>query len=308
MSQNVDAVRLTLGNGGVWLLDAIIGMIMFGVALDLRLRDFGQIAYQPKGPLIGLGAQFLLLPAGTYLLTLVMHPAPSVALGMILIAACPGGNLSNFLTHFSRGNTALSVTMTACSTVAAVLMTPLNLEFWGSRQEPTRSILREIHLESADLFVRIGMILGVPIALGMLCAHFAPRLAQRLHRPFQALSLICFASFVAVAFAQNLQAFLAYVHWVVLAVLVQNALALSLGYGAAWLGGLPERDRRAISIEVGIQNSALGLGLVFRYFDGLGGMALVAGWWGIWHVISGLTVASLWRRRPAELSDGPPAP
>lgn len=301
-SAAVDAVRLSFQDGGIWLLNAIIGLIMFGVALDLRVGDFTRIAQQPKGPLIGLAAQFLLLPAVSYALARLLDPAPSVALGMILVAACPGGNVSNFLTHFSRGNTAMSVTMTAFSTVAAILMTPLNLQFWGSRHPGAATILREIRLETSDLFQTIGVILGVPIVLGMLTAQFAPRLARRLHRPFQWFSILAFGTFVALAFVNNFDVFVQHVHWVALAVAVQNAAALALGYFSARLAGLAERDCRAIAIEVGIQNSALGLALVFRYFDGLGGMALVAGWWGIWHIVSGFAVASFWRRRPTDVS------
>lgn len=304
----VDAVRLSFQTGGVGLLNVIIGLIMFGVALDLRMRDFTRILANPQGPVIGLLAQFCLLPAATFVLTLMLRPAPSIALGMILIAACPGGNVSNFLTHFARGNTAMSVTMTACSTVAAVVMTPLNLALWGGWHPSASKILTEVRLETADLFQTIGLILGLPIVLGMACAHFLPRLAARLHRPFQVFSLLAFGTFVAIAFTQNFQVFRQYIHWVALAVMLQNAAALACGYFAAWGTGLGERDRRAIAIEVGIQNSALGLALVFRYFDGLGGMALVAGWWGIWHVIAGLALASIWARYPVPAPAESPAP
>jgi BASS family bile acid:Na+ symporter len=231
---------------------------------------------------------------------MVLRPAPSIALGMILIAACPGGNVSNFLTHLARGNTAMSVTMTAISTVAAVLFTPLNLWLWGSLNPSTAGVLREIHLETANLFETILIILGLPTALGMACAGFAPGVARRLHKPFKIFAIVAFGSFVAMAFAQNFNVFVQYVGWVALAVFLHNGMALVIGYWSARLTGLPERDCRAVSIEVGIQNSALGLVLVYRYFDGLGGMALVAGWWGIWHIISGLTVATYWSRRPPE--------
>lgn len=304
---SVDAVRLSF-QGGMGLLNAVIGLIMFGIALDLRARDFARIAQGPTGPVIGLLAQFALLPAATYLLTLVMRPAPSIALGMILVAACPGGNMSNFLTHFARGNTAMSVTMTAFSTVAAVVLTPLNLRYWGGLQASTAGILKEVHLETAELFQAIGLILGVPIVLGMSCAYWFPSMAARLHRPFRIFSLLVFAAFVSMAFVQNVAAFVHHIQWVALAVLVQNASALALGYAAAWLVGLSERDRRAISIEVGIQNSALGLALVFRYFDGLGGMALIAGWWGIWHVISGFALAWFWRRHSPDILEEPALP
>ena len=147
---------------------------------------------------------------------------------------------------------------------------------------------------------------GIPTALGMGCAFFFPKLAGRLHRPFKIFAIVAFTSFVAIAFAQNFSVFWNYVGWVAFAVFLQNGMALLIGYWTARGSGLPERDRRAVAIEVGIQNSALGLVLVFRYFDGLGGMALVAGWWGIWHIVSGLTVATWWSRRPPEGSAEPP--
>ena len=299
----VDSVRLSFQGDGLWVLNLIIGLIMFGVALDLRWQDFARIVRSPKGPLIGLVAQFVLLPAFTFVLVLILHPTPSIGLGMILIAACPGGNVSNFLTYLAKGNTAMSVTMTAISTVVAVVLTPLNLGFWGSLNPETAAILTAIQMDPTDIFETILLILGIPTALGMSCAFLLPTVARRLHQPFKIFSIVAFLTFLGIAFSQNLDVFVNYVGWVAFAVFLHNGLALSIGYSAAWLCGLPEADRRAISIEVGIQNSALGLALVFRYFDGLGGMALVAGWWGIWHIISGLTVASIWARRPVPIAD-----
>ena len=299
----VDSVRLSFQGDGLWVLNLIIGLIMFGVALDLRWQDFARIVRSPKGPLIGLVAQFVLLPAFTFVLVLILHPTPSIGLGMILIAACPGGNVSNFLTYLAKGNTAMSVTMTAISTVVAVVLTPLNLGFWGSLNPETAAILTAIQMDPTDIFETILLILGIPTALGMSCAFLLPTVARRLHQPFKIFSIVAFLTFLGIAFSQNFDVFVNYVGWVAFAVFLHNGLALSIGYAAAWLCGLPEADRRAISIEVGIQNSALGLALVFRYFDGLGGMALVAGWWGIWHIVSGLTVASIWARRPVPIAD-----
>lgn len=300
----VDAIRLSLEGNGIWILNVVIGLIMFGVALDMRLRDFTRIARSPKGPLIGMVAQFLLLPAFTYLLTRILNPTPSIALGMILVAACPGGNVSNFLTYLAKGNTALSVTMTALSTSAALFFTPMNLAFWGSLNPQTRAILQEIHLDPLSIGWTILLILGIPSLLGMACAAIFPRLAQRLHTPFKVGSIVVFISLVGIVLAKDFDIFLQYVGWVAFAVFLHNALGLSIGYLAARVGGLPERDRRAVSIEVGIQNSALGLALIFDYFHGLGGMALVAGWWGIWHMISGLTLATFWSRRPPSENKG----
>ncbi|MCK5310920.1 MAG: bile acid:sodium symporter, partial [Desulfobacteraceae bacterium] len=127
----IDQIRLNLNPTGIAIINTAIGLMMLGVALELRFDDFKRIAQSPKAPLIGLVAQFLLLPAFTFLLVLVIKPHPSIALGMMLVAACPGGNLSNIMTYLSNGNSALSISMTAVSTIAAIFMTPFNISFWG---------------------------------------------------------------------------------------------------------------------------------------------------------------------------------
>ncbi len=294
----IDAVRLNFNPSGLLALNAVIGLMMFGIALDLKLNDFTRIIKQPKAPAIGLAAQFILLPAFTFVLTLVLPIAPSIALGMILVAACPGGNLSNMMTYLAGGNAAVSVSMTAVSTAAAVVMTPLNLAVWGSLNPATEPILREVSLNPVDVFFTIVLILGIPMALGMLVGRFFPRLVDRVRKPFKIFAVIVFLAVVGGALAANWQNFLKYVGLVALVVAVHNALALSLGYWSGRAAKLPGRDVRAVAIEVGIQNSALGLILVFDFFDGLGGMAIITAWWGVWHIIAGLTLASFWSRRP----------
>jgi BASS family bile acid:Na+ symporter len=270
---------------------------MFGVALELKVEDFKRVLVAPKAPLIGLGAQFVLLPAFTYLLTLVLRPPPSMALGMILVAACPGGNLSNIITYLARGNCAVSVSMTAVSTAAAIFLTPLNLALWGSLNPRTAAILKAVHLSPFDVFVNIFIILGIPLICGLLIARSLPRLVGKVRKPFKIFSLLFFLAIVGAALAANWQHFLNYVGFVFFGVLIHNALALNIGYWSARLLGLAEADNRAVSIEVGIQNSGLGLVLVFTFFEGLGGMAIITAWWGIWHIIAGLTAAFIFSRR-----------
>lgn len=294
----IDQVQLNFNPASLLLLNVLIGLIMFGVALDIRVDDFRRVLRDPRGPLIGLGAQFLLLPAFTFLLVGLLDPAPSLALGMILVAACPGGNFSNFLAHYAKANAAMSVSMTAISTALAVVATPFNLAFWGARNPDTAAILTRVSLDPVDLLVTILLILGVPLAAGMAVARFRPALAERLRRPMRIFSLAAFGLFIVGALAANWQYFLAYVGAVAALVAVQNAVALAVGYWTARGLRTPLYDARAISIEVGIQNSALALVLIFTFFDGLGGMAIIAAWWGVWHLISGLTVATWWARRP----------
>jgi len=236
-------------------------------------------------------------------LTLIIKPPPSVALGMILVAACPGGNLSNIMTYLARGNCAISVSMTAVSTLAAIIMTPLNLALWGSLNPHTAGILRKVSLSPLDVFVTVFIILGIPLGVGLLIARSFPALAAKVRRPFKIFSLIFFIGIVAAALGANWQYFINYIGLVFIAVLIHNALALNLGFWAGRVSGLTEEDTRAVSIEVGIQNSGLGLVLVFNFFGGLGGMAIVVAWWGIWHIIAGLIAAFIFSRRrlPADL-------
>ncbi len=292
----IDQVSLNFNAQGLLIINIAIGVMMFGVALDLKLKDFQRVLAAPKAPAIGLVAQFILLPAFTFVLTLILKPLPSIALGMILVAACPGGNLSNIITYLAKGNCAVSISMTAISTAAAVIMTPLNLSLWGSMNPGTAAILKQVSLSPKDVFFTIFGILGVPLFLGIMVSRHFPGIADRVRKPFKIFSLIFFIIIVAGALATNWNNFLTYVGAVVFAVFLHNAMALLLGYWSGRLGKLPEGDCRAISIEVGIQNSALGLVLTFNFFGGLGGMAVLVAWWGIWHIIAGLTAAFIFAK------------
>ncbi len=299
----IDQVKLNFNPQGLMVINAAIGLMMLGVSLDLKLEDFKRVLKAPKAPVIGLAAQFLLLPALTFLLILALKSIPgmalypSMALGMILVAACPGGNLSNIITYLAKGNCAISISMTAISTVVAIFMTPLNLSFWGSLDPDTASILRSVQLSPMDVFITVFVILGIPLLLGQVLIRFFPALAGRVRKPFKIFSLVFFIIIVIGALAANWRYFIDYVGLVILAVFLHNALALNLGYWSGRVANLPERDCRATCIEVGIQNSALGLVLVFNFFDGLGGMAILVAWWGVWHIISGLTTAFIFTRR-----------
>jgi BASS family bile acid:Na+ symporter len=298
----IDAVQLNFSPTTLHLLNAILGIVMFGVALDLRAEDFRRVLDRPRPVLIGLAGHYVVFPAFTFVLVLLIKPPPSVALGMMLVASCPAGNISNFLVHLARGNTALSVSISSASTVLAVVFTPLVLRFWGSMYAPTRAILRAVAVDPVEMFVTIFLLLGLPLAAGMYVQRRWPALTARLRVPMKRLSIGIFVAFLVLALAANWQYFVKYVGRVVFAVFVHNALALTTGYWTAAAFGLPVRDRRAVSFEVGIQNSGLGLILVFTFFGGLGGAAIVAAWWGIWHVIAGLSLATFWSRRPLPAS------
>ena len=294
----IDQAALNFNQTGIAIINGAIGLMMLGVALDLKIDDFKRILVSPKAPLIGLFAQFILLPALSFCLVMLIKPHPSIALGMILLAACPGGNLSNVMTYLSKGNCAISISMTAVSTLAAIIMTPLNLSFWGGLNPDTAAILKQVSLSPLDLFVTVFVILGIPLTIGMLTSHYLPWLADRIRKPFKIFSMIFFVTVAAGALIANWQNFLNFVGAIMFVVLIQNALALNIGYWTGRLARLPRQDCRAICIEVGIQNSALGLILALTFFKGLGGMAIVTAWWGIWHIFTGLFMAFIFTRFP----------
>lgn len=292
----IDQIRLNFNPQGLLAINAAIGIMMLGVALDLKPDDFKRVVKAPKAPAIGLLAQFILLPALTYLLTLVIKPHPSIALGMILVAACPGGNLSNLMTYLAKGNCAVSISMTAISTAAAIIMTPLNLSLWGGLNSDTAEILQKVSLSPMDVFTTVFIILGIPLILGMTLSRLFPNLADKVRKPFKIFALVFFILIVLGALAANFTIFLQVIGLVILAVFIHNALALNLGYWTGRLFRLKERDCRAVCIEVGIQNSALGLILVFNFFGGMGGMAILVAWWGTWHIVAGLITAFIFTR------------
>lgn len=296
---NVDDVRLSFDSGSLLVLNVVLAAIMLGIALDTSVDDFRRALRAPKAMAVGITAQFLALPAVTWLLTLLLDPAPSIALGMILVACCPPGNISNVLTHRAGGDVALSVSMTAVSNVLAIVLMPINFAFWGSRSDDTRALLRSVELDGLDMVVQIALIIGLPFVLGIWAAQKAPGFASRAQPWVKNGSLLALLAFIVAGLAGNFADFLDYIGLVLLAVFLHDAIALGLGYLCGWASGLPEYSRRAVSFEVGIRNAGLGLGLVMTFFDGLGGMAIVAGWWGIWDIVAGLLLATVWSRRTA---------
>lgn len=296
---SLDAVVLNFSPTSLTVLNAVLAVVMFSIAIDLSMADFRRLVQAPRALLTGLVSQFLLLPAVTFGLILLTTPQPSIALGLILVAACPGGNISNYITHRAGGNAALSVSMTAFATVGAILMTPINIAFWGALYAPTRTILEATAIDPISVAITVGLMLVLPLVLGVSLNALRPDLTARLRRPFQNVSMAIFIAFIVLALASNWAYFLQFAGLVAVLVMLHNALALATGFGIASAMKLSPFDRRAITIETGIQNSGLGLILIFGFFGGLGGMAVVAAFWGIWHAITGLGLAALMNRTEA---------
>jgi len=282
------------------LLNLILALIMFGVSLSLRLEDFKRIVLSPIAPIAGLFAQFFLLPLATCLFTWALNIDPELALGMILVASCPGGSFSNIMTWLARGNVAVSVSMTAVSSLAAAILTPVNFAFYGWLNPHTHEYLTKITIEPSSILILVLLVLALPLVLGMVTGRRLPDLVVRIQKPLRIFSLLVLMAFVAIAFSSNFALFLERFHSFFWLVVGHNLLALSLGYGMGLMLKLPVADRRAVTLEVGIQNSGLGLVILFTFFPEAGGMMLITAFWGVWHLVSGLTLSQIWARIPYE--------
>lgn len=305
----LDHVRLNFSPSGLVFLNIALAFVMFGVALDIKVEHFQDILKKPKSAIVGFISQIVLLPAFTFLLILILNPTPTVALGMILVAACPGGNISNFISSISQGNVALSVSITAVSTLTAIFFTPFNFALWGNwyidfyNAKGAESLIRPLVIDQYQMFQTVFILLGLPVIIGLFVAKKYPAFTARIIKPIKTGSLLFFVLMVVAMLSANFSNFTSYVHLVFFIVLLHNALALGTGYFFSLINRLPKADQRSIAIETGIQNSGLALALMFnpKIFPPemeLGGMAVIAAWWGIWHIISGLTIAFFWSRKP----------
>ena len=307
IAAQIDQINVTLNAGGMNTINIVLAFVMFGVALGIKPRIFVEVFQKPKSVLLGMLCQLVLLPAFTFCLAWLMGSwiSPMMGLGMILVASCPGGNISNFMSSLSKANIELSVSLTAISTALAILMTPANFFLWGNLCLHTAKIAAEVPtlvIPLWDVFKTIFILLGIPLTLGILCSQFLPKVADALKKPFQWVSIVFFIAMVILSFAGNLEAFMKCIKYIFIVVFIHNLLALCIGFGVGSAFKVPFRDRRTLTIETGIQNSGLGLVLLlgtslFTNFPPHGGMLVITAWWGVWHIISGLTVSSLFALR-----------
>ena len=230
----LDALSINFGSSGMMIVNIILAFVMFGVALGIKLDTFKDVLMKPKSLIVGVLLQWFALPFITFVLAIALGYwiTPMIALGMILVASCPGGNISNFMSSWAKGNIELSVSMTAITTAFAPFITPLNFWLWGSLYYQVISVKQDVPTLIIPFLPMLGQILlllGVPIVLGMLCSKYFPKMTQKITKPAQVISIILFMGMIVVSFSQNFTLFIENIFYVFFIVMIHNAFALSTG-------------------------------------------------------------------------------
>jgi bile acid:Na+ symporter, BASS family len=270
------------------LIVPLIQIIMFGMGTSLSLQDFGRAFRMPKAVGLGLLLQFTVMPLTGWTLAGLFGFEPQVAAGVVLIGSCPGGVASNLMTFLARGNLALSVTMTACSTLMAPLMTPLAIQLLAGQYVPIRFL---------DMMISILEMIVLPVVAGLVANRFLHGRSAWLDRSLPVVSMAGICLIIAIITANSRDKLLSIGLLIVAAAMLHNLIGYLLGYFGARLGGLPESDCRTVAIEVGLQNGGMASGLAINVLKS-SDAALAPAIFGPWMNISGSVVASWWRGKP----------
>ncbi len=281
------------------ILSLVLATMVFSVALELKVDDFRRVAQQPRAVVAGLIPQFILLPVGTWIATLLLDLPPNVEAAMILVASCPGGSLSNVITHFGRGNTALSVSVSAVASVIALFATPFNFSWMVANNPATAAWLRTLSIDASDIWISLLVLLAIPMALGLLVSTKLPALTAKIQKPLANFSLFALLAFIVIGLVKERQLLTLGLLPTLLIVVLHNASGLFFGWITSVVMRVSERDTRAVMIEGGMQNSGLALGIIAVQFNSDLGMVIIASLWGIWHIVSGLSLAFYWRHKDA---------
>jgi BASS family bile acid:Na+ symporter len=276
----------------------LLGIIMFGMGLTLSLDDFREVARRPVDVAIGVAAQFLIMPLIAVILTMIIPMSPEVAAGVILVGCCPGGTSSNVMTYLSKGDVALSVACTSVTTLAAPIVTPFLVWLFASQFLP---------VDAMAMFVSIVKVILLPLALGFLLQKLVPGIVKAAVPALPLVSVIGIVLIVAAVVGASKPAIASSGLMIFAVVVLHNGIGYLLGYLAARATGLSVAKRKAIAIEVGMQNSGLGAALANAHFSPVA--AVPSAIFSVWHNISGALIANYFAQVPnGEEADGVEAP
>lgn len=267
----------------------LLSLVMFLMGLTLTVDDFKRVLVTPKAIFIGVLAQFLVMPLIAFGLSLALSLPDQLAAGLILVGCCAGGTASNVICYLAKGDVALSITMTVVSTLFGVLLTPLLCLLY---------IDENINVDHLSMLLSIVKMVLIPVVVGVLLNYFFYRAVKKIEPVLPALSIITIVVLIAIIVALNQQKLVMVGPVVLLAVVLHNLLGLCCGYGIARLAGLNIKQCRTIAIEVGMQNSGLGVALAVKYFSPVA--ALPGAVFSIWHNIAGSILAGYWRNSSQE--------
>ncbi len=267
-------------------INPLLGLIMFGMGLTLKAEDFKVVITKPKAALVGIACQFVIMPFVAFCLVKVFNLPPELAIGVILVGTCPGGTSSNVITYLSKGDVALSVDMTACTTLLAPIVTPaLTLLLAG----------QNISVDPTAMFLSIIQIVIVPIALGVLVNKFFSDFAQNLSGVLPLVSIFGISMILAAVVSANESQIMSVGLLICVVVILHNVLGYMLGFAVASAMGFTQAQRRAISVEVGMQNSGLATSLAATHFAQYPLVAVPGAVFSVWHNLSGAILANIFR-------------
>lgn len=294
-SESLDGIEVALSPTFQAVMSISLVVMMFTVALGLKIVDFRGLAREPIPVIGGALTQLVGLPLLTFFLVLLVRPDPSVALGMFVVASCPGGNVSNALTMFAKGDTAFSVSLTAISSVLSAMLTPVTILVLSSLYTPTAELIQELDIGPFTFLAQTFVLLGLPLAAGMTVAERHADFAARLRKVLQPIALMILIGLILVGGYANRDVLFGSGMILLPLVALHNGLAFALGAASALALRLDFPRVRALSFEVGIQNAGLGLIILLAQFDGSGGAVAVTALWGVWHILAGFLLVAVFR-------------
>ena len=292
-------IALIVPEAFVWLKAYIIwmlGIIMFGMGMTMTVDDFKGVLHSPKAVVIGVVAQFMLMPGLAYLLCQLFQLPPAIAIGVILVGCCPGGTASNVITYMAKGNTALSVACTSVSTILAPVLTPAIFYLLASQW---------IEINAMSMLGSILQVVLFPIILGLIVRSVLKQKVETYIQVMPLISVLAIVAIVAAIIAGSKTQILESGLLILAVVALHNGLGYLLGFGASWLFKLPYADSKAIAIEVGMQNSGLGVALAAVHFAASPITAVPSAIFSLWHNISGPALATYWASKANPIKTDP---
>lgn len=283
----LDSLRIVLDPIGQAGVAIALMVVMFSVALGLTVSDFRILANKPRIYVGGVVAQVLILPLVTFGLIHLISPPPSIALGMIVVACCPGGAVSNLLTYLSRGEVAVSVALTATSSMLAALLTPALILFWAQAYGPTVELLKSLDVNPLLFIGQTTLLLALPLAAGMIVAAKAPDFARRIRKWTTLAGSAVLGATIIYGIAYFLPVLWPAIGLLIGIAMIHNAVAFATGAITGFLLSRQSSVRRALTFEIGIQNAGLALIILLAQLKGVGGAAAIAAAWGVWDLFAG---------------------